>query len=312
MSKIGSQDILYYIDAILKYSNYNKAAKSLYISQPYLTQVIKRVESELDCELITRDKLPYRLTEQGKIYYQYLTSLENSYSKLLRDISDVSDSDRTVIKIGVLPSLGTYLLPLFIPEFLDMHPNCRIELAEVLPEKSERLTQNNELDFWLGQNSRNISPNLNSVSWGRHRYWAVIPHCCDLYQKDVAWIPEGIIDISKLLSQRLILTSKGSAIRKQIDHLLNVYKVNPNIIMESTDINTALRLATGNLGLTIIPESVYVKECPSDYNLYPIPIDALSLDYFIAYHSERTLTGIDQDLIDAFLSHGQNQSDIGD
>ena len=312
MSKIGSQDILYYIDAILKYSNYNKAAKSLYISQPYLTQVIKRVESELDCELITRDKLPYRLTEQGKIYYQYLTSLENSYSKLLRDISDVSDSDRTVIKIGVLPSLGTYLLPLFIPEFLDMHPNCRIELAEVLPEKSERLTQNNELDFWLGQNSSNISPNLNSVSWGRHRYWAVIPRCCDLYQKDVAMIPEGTIDISKILSQRLILTSKGSAIRKQIDHLLNVYKVKPNIIMESTDINTALRLATQNLGLTIIPESVYVKECPSDYNLYPIPIDALSLDYFIAYHSERTLTGIDQDLIDAFLSHGQNQSDIGD
>ena len=312
MSKTGSQDILYYIDAILKYSNYSKAAKSLYISQPYLTQVIKRVEGELNCELITRSKLPYRLTEQGKIYYQYLTSLENNYAKLLKDISDVSDSDKTVIKIGVLPSLGTYLLPLFLPEFLDMHPACRIELTEVLPEKSEKLTQNNELDFWLGQNSRTISPNLNSVSWGKHRYWAVIPPCCDLYQKDAAIIPEGTIDISKILCQRLILTSKGSAIRRQIDHLLNVYKIKPKIIMESTEINTALKLATGNLGLTIIPESVYVKECPSDYNLYPIPIDELSLDYFIAYLNGRTLTGIDNDLIAAFLSHGQNSSDTGD
>lgn len=312
MSKIGSQDILYYIDAILKYSNYGKAAKSLYISQPYLTQVIKRVESQLNCELITRNKLPYRLTEQGKIYYQYLTSLENNYAKLLREISDVSDIDKTVIKIGVLPSLGTYLLPLFLPDFLNMHPDCRIELTEVLPEKSERLTQNNELDFWIGQNSRNISPNLNSVNWGRHRYRAVIPRCCDLYQKDVAIIPEGTIEISKILCQRLVLTSKGSAIRKQIDQLLNVYKVEPIIIMESTEINTILKLATGNLGLTIIPESVYVKECPSDYNIYPIPIDELSLDYFIAYHNERTLTSIDHDLIDAFLTHGQNQFDIGD
>jgi DNA-binding transcriptional LysR family regulator len=312
MSKIGSQDILYYIDAILKYSNYGKAAKSLYISQPYLTQVIKRVESQLNCELITRNKLPYRLTEQGKIYYQYLTSLENNYAKLLREISDVSDIDKTVIKIGVLPSLGTYLLPLFLPDFINMHPDCRIELTEVLPEKSERLTQNNELDFWIGQNSRNISPNLNSVNWGRHRYRAVIPRCCDLYQKDVAIIPEGSIDISKILCQRLVLTSKGSAIRKQIDQLLNVYKVEPKIIMESTEINTILKLATGNLGLTIIPESVYVKECPSDYNIYPIPIDELSLDYFIAYHNERTLTSIDHDLIDAFLTHGQNQFDIGD
>ena len=312
MSKFSSQDILYYIDAILKYSNYSKAAKSLYISQPYLTQVIKRVEGELNCELITRNKLPYRLTEQGKIYYQYLTSLENKYAKLLKDISDVSDMDRTVIKIGVLPSLGTYLLPLFIPEFLDMHPNCRIELTEVLPEKSERLTQNNELDFWIGQNSRNISPNLNSVSWGRHRYRAVIPRCCDLYQENVDVIPEGTIDISKLLCQRLVLTSKGSAIRKQIDQLLNVYKVEPNIIMESTDINTVLKLATGNLGLAIIPESVYVKESPTKYNIYPIPIDELSLDYFIAYHTERTLTKIDNDLIDAFITHGQDETPIGD
>lgn len=310
MSKIGSQEILYYIDAILKYSNYGKAAKSLYISQPYLTQVIKRVESQLNCELITRSKLPYRLTEQGKIYYQYLTSLENNYAKLLRDISDVSDIDRTVIKIGVLPSLGTYLLPLFLPDFLYKHPNCRIELTEVLPEKSERLTQNNELDFWIGQNSRNISPNLNSVSWGRHRYRAVIPRCCDLYQKDTAIIQEGSIDISKILCQKLVLTSKGSAIRKQIDQLLNIYKVEPNIIMESTEINTILKLSTNNMGLTIIPESVYLKECPSEYNIYLIPIDELSLDYFIAYHSERTLTDIDNDLLDAFLTHAEN--DTGD
>jgi DNA-binding transcriptional LysR family regulator len=312
MSKTDSQDILYYIDAILKYSNYSKAAKSLYISQPYLTQVIKRVESELNCELITRNKLPYRLTEQGKIYYQYLTSLENNYAKLVREIADISDRDRTVIRIGVLPSLGTYLLPLFLPEFLGMHPNCRIELAEILPEKSERLTQNNELDFWIGQDSRFISPNLNSVSWGRHRYRAVIPRCCKLYQTEVAVIPEGTIDISELLCQKLILTSKGSAIRKQIDHLLNIYKVEPDIIMESTEINTALKLSASNMGLTIIPESIYVKESPSEYNIYPIPIDEISLDYFIAYLSERTLTSIDNDLLNAFLIHGQNHSNIGE
>lgn len=312
MSKYYSQDILYYIDAILKYSNYGKAAKSLYISQPYLTQVIKRIENQLNCELISRNKLPYRLTEQGKIYYQYLTSLENNYAKLIREISAVSDIDSKVIKIGVLPSLGTYLLPLFLPEFLNIYPSCRIELSEALPEKNEKLIQNGELDFWIGQNSRNISPNLNSITWGRHGYRAIIPRCCDLYQKDVSIIPEGTIDITKILSQKLILTSKGSAIRKQIDQLLSVYKVQPKIIMESTEINTARNLAASNLGLTFVPESIYVKECPCEYNIYQIPIDELSLDYFIAYHSERKLTGIDKDLIDAFLIHGQNNHNLGE
>jgi len=312
MSKGYPQDILYYIDAILKYSNYGKAAKSLYISQPYLTQVIKRVEEQLNCELISRSKLPYRLTEQGKIYYQYLTSIENNYAKLLREISDVSDIGSKVIKIGVLPSLGTYLLPLFLPKFLGMYPNYRVELSEALPDKNEKLTQNGELDFWIGQNSRNISPNLNSVSWGKHGYRAIIPRSCDLYQKDVAIIPEGTMDISKILSQKMILTSKGSAIRKQIDQLLSVYKVEPKIIMESTEIYTIRNLATSNLGVTFIPESVYVKESPSEYNIYQVPMDELSIDYFIAYLSERKLTSIDKDLIDAFLTHGQNSFNIGE
>ena len=312
MSKYYSQDILYYIDAILKYSNYSKAAKSLYISQPHLTQVIKRIEKQLNCELISRNKLPYRLTEQGKIYYQYLTSLENNYAKLIREISAVSNIDNKVIKIGVLPSLGTYLLPLFLPKFLDIHPNCKIELSEALPEKNEKLIQNSELDFWIGQNSRNISPNLNSITWGKHGYRAIIPRCCDLYQKDVAIIKEGTIDITKILCQKLILTSKGSAIRKQIDRLFSIYKVEPKIIMESTEINTVLNLATSNLGLTFVPESIYVKECASKYNIYQIPTDELSLDYFIAYNHERKLTNIDKDLIDTFLTNGQNNFNIGE
>lgn len=305
MSKLQSQDILYYIDTLLKYSNYSKAAKALYISQPYLTKVIKKVEHELNCELITRNKLPYRLTEQGKIYYQYLTSMENNYAKLIREITYVSDMDNQVLRIGILPSLGSYLTPLFLPEFLALHPTYKINLLEDLPEKNEKLLQNNELDFWIGQNSGSISPNLNAVSWGKHSYRAIIPRCCELYQQNVAIIPEGSIDIREILSQKLILTSKGSAIRKQIDQLLSVYKIQPNILLESNDIYTVLKLAKRNLGLTIIPESIHIKECPPEYNIYPIPMDKMSLDYFIAYQSEKTLTSVDHDLINAFLNHGQ-------
>jgi hypothetical protein len=82
--------------------------------------------------------------------------------------------------------------------------------------------------------------------------------------------------------------------------------------MESTEINTIHKLAMSNIGLTFIPESIYVAECPSEYNIYQMPIDELNLDYFIAYHRERKLTGIDKDLIDAFLIHGQNNFNTGD
>ena len=312
MPQNSPQNTLYYIDAILKYSNYGKAARALYVSQPYLTQVIKRVEKQLECELINRSELPYRLTEQGKIYYEYLTSLENRYSRFLREIAAVANLGKQVIKIGTLPSLGTYLLPLLLPNFLKKYPDCKIELSEDLPEKNEKRTLSGELDFWIGQNSSNISPNLSSTVLGKNSYSAIIPRSCELYREGVKIIDEGTYDIKTLLCQNLILTSKGSSIRNQIDQLLSVYKITPKIILESTEIFTIQRLAVNGIGLTFVPESISVAPCPEKYNIYQVPLDELSLDFFIAHHSDRPLSEIDWALINAFSLDAEDTLNLGE
>ena len=60
-----SANMLYYLDILLKHGNFTKAAKDLYISQPYLTQLIKRTEKELDITIINRQTSPLQLTEAG-------------------------------------------------------------------------------------------------------------------------------------------------------------------------------------------------------------------------------------------------------
>ena len=47
MTQLYSQQILNYLDILLKHGNFTKAAKDLYVSQPHLTQTIKRIETEL-------------------------------------------------------------------------------------------------------------------------------------------------------------------------------------------------------------------------------------------------------------------------
>lgn len=303
MSKYQNQNTLYYIDALLKFSNYSKAAESLYISQPYLTQVIKRLEKELDCQLINRSEQPYRLTEQGKVYYDYLGSLEAVYANMCRQINAITNMDTQTIKIGILPSIGTYLLPLFLPKFLHLFPESQIELIEDIPENNEQRLLKGEVDFLIGQNSSNLAPNLLAVSWGNHRYYAIIPHSCELYQENTAIIESGTMAMDRLLRQRLVLTAKGSAIRAQLDHLLSIYKIKPNIIIESSEIATVKHLAMADVGLTFIPESLVVAPCPSKFNIYPLPSEQLNLDYFIAHHRDRKLSDMDKGLLDSFLRY---------
>ncbi|MGE0973161.1 LysR family transcriptional regulator (plasmid) [Klebsiella sp. WOUb02] len=261
----------------LKFSNYSKAAESLYISQPYLTQVIKRIETELNCQIINRNELPYRLTEQGKIYYDYLGSLETVYSNMRRQINLITDMGKTTIKIGILPSIGTYLIPLFLPKFLALYPECQIELVEDIPENNEKRLLKSEVDFWIGQNSSRLAPALCAVSWGKHRYYAVIPSSSELYQEGIATLAEGSIAMEDLLRQKLLLTSKGAAIRMQIDHLLGIYKIKASIIVESSEIAMVKNLAMAGMGLTFVPESVAIEPSPSQYNIYELPVDQLNI-----------------------------------
>jgi len=154
MPKVDSLNMLLYLDMLLKHGNYTKAAKDLYISQPYLTQTIKSAEKELGIEIVNRQSSPLQLTDAGRVYYQYLNTLETEKSNFEKQIVKYSSPENTVIRIGVLSSLGTYLLPLFLKDYLSHNPKVKIELHEDIPEINEKKVLNNEIDFLIGQNPK--------------------------------------------------------------------------------------------------------------------------------------------------------------
>ena len=115
--------LLYYLDVLLKESNFTKAARELYISQPYLTQLIKRIEKKLGTKIINRDRVPFSLTEAGMIYYKYLENISYNDQQLERDLAPYTEPNKEIIKLGVLESLGSFLLPRLLPSFLQNNPN---------------------------------------------------------------------------------------------------------------------------------------------------------------------------------------------
>ncbi|MDT6953364.1 LysR family transcriptional regulator [Companilactobacillus alimentarius] len=301
MPKIDSLNMLRFLDMLLKHGNYTKAAKDLYISQPYLTQTIQKVESELGIEIINRKVSPLQLTDADRIYYQYLNSLETEKSNFQKQIIQYSSPQKTVLKIGVLSSIGTYLLPIFLNQYLAKHPQVNIELQEDIPEINEKKVLTGDIDFLLGQNPETISPHLTVRNQGTHGYFAIIPKTSQFFRKGVNSLEPNSFSLKKLLQEKLVLTTHGSAIRQQVDYLLQRYKITPNVILESNNIFTTSKLATSGLGVTFLPESVYIHPNANEFNIYPLPQSIISLDYFIAYQANRTLTQVEKDLVDSFL-----------
>src|SRR5699024_871743 len=138
---------------------------------------------------------PLQLTEAGELYYQYLNSLEVKQDQFRRQISRFNTINQKIIRIGVLPSLGTYLLPLFLPDFIAKHPEIRIELHEALPKVNQEKVIAGEIDFYLGQNPETAPPNLTIHQWGTHGYYAIIPRSSKFYKENKPILKTGSIKV---------------------------------------------------------------------------------------------------------------------
>lgn len=307
MSLTDSPTMLRYLDILLKHGNYTRAAKELFISQPYLTQAIKKVEQQLGTEIIDRQAGHLHLTEAGNVYYQYLEALELQAAELQKKLEVYTQPNQIKIQVGILSSLGIFLLPLFLPKYQKDQPTVKLLLNENLPKINENKVLKGEIDFYIGQNPEAVSPNLKVYECSKETYYAIIPKFSHFYRLGVQFLEPESIPLKKLLQEKFILTSSGSAIRRQMDQLFQKYGIIPQIALESSNIYTVVELAKNNLGLAIAPESVIFSLEQGSYNLFPIS-DELSLSYFIAHRIDKTLSEAEEEFVASFLAGIQQKN----
>ena len=100
-----------YFLTIAKERSISKAAEQLYLSQPYLSQYLAKLEHTLGVALMDRSHTPLTLTSAGEVFYAYLERQSYLDRQLLSDLRDIQDRNRPVLHIGVSPWRGAMLLP---------------------------------------------------------------------------------------------------------------------------------------------------------------------------------------------------------
>lgn len=301
-------NMLHYLEHLLKHGTFTKAAKALYISQPYLTQTIKKVERDLGVEIIDRTVTPLQLTEAGGAYRKYLKSLESGQETFRSSLTKYQSPDKQLIRIGVLASLGQYLLPRYLPEFLQGREDITFQIFEDLPENNEKRLLGGEVDFFIGQNYESLTSELRTHNFGKNRYFAIIPSSSRFYCSVSRFLEPGSLKIKDILSEKLVLTTHGSEIRRQLDYLLKKYKVTPDIVVETGTIQTVVALAEGGIGTTIVPEVLVHEDFEGPFNLYLLPDDVINLSFFIAYPLHKTLNPSEKLFLKEFLKKSGAQA----
>lgn len=202
---------------VAQYRNYTKAAVELNLTQPAVTQHIKKLEEYYNCSLINIDGKSVRLTKQGTLLYNYANFQIANEEQLINQIKKVE----TPIKIGATLSIADYYLPHYLSSFLSNND----ELLSITVKNTESIIKmllNNELycAFIEGIFDKSL---FNYYEFYNTRFLAVARKGHPL---------EGLeVTISDIHKYPLILREKGSGTREIYENYL--YQKNDSLLSTS-------------------------------------------------------------------------------
>ena len=153
-----------YIYAVYQEKSFSKAAKKLYVSQPWLSATIKKAEQELGLALFDRSTNPISLTEAGQYYiekFEEITAIETEMHEHFKQMRDVG---RTELHIGSSMFFCTYVLPSLMKEFQFLYPQVTLTLAEGGNKTLLEKLMNGRLDFLL-EAEQPANSRIHAIPW---------------------------------------------------------------------------------------------------------------------------------------------------
>lgn len=140
---------IHYVETLARVGSFSEAAAELGISQPSLSQYIKKIEGELGTPLFERTGTSLRLTEAGGVYLEMGRRVLDAEAQMLSRIGDLK-ADRTgVLRVGAAPFRTSSILPRAIARFLEKYPGFTVRVTEATTVELTDCMTRGEYDLCL-------------------------------------------------------------------------------------------------------------------------------------------------------------------
>lgn len=242
---------LHYFKEIVKQGSISKAAEVLHIAQPPLSQLLKKLETELGTTLIHRYRQKWELTETGELLYQYATQMLFRMQDVKQQIQEIEQGAAGTVRIGVSSACSNMLIE-YISAYRAQFPNVKISIISGNSEELLKRLEEREIDIaLLIRTSKSEHYDMKILK--RQPYVVLIP---------TSWsssFPSQHATIEQIAQFPFILLGalEGHSFHENLLKAFDEHHVKPNIIMECKDIPMIVALVSRELGISVIPRMDY-------------------------------------------------------
>ena len=236
---------LKYTLAVSEYGNFTTASEKCFVTQPTLSMQVQKLEEELGVTIFNRSTKPLQVTDVGeKVLFQARKIVEES-SRMNDVISEEKGIIGGTLKVGIIPTVSSTILPLFLNIFIKKHKNVELKIEEYNTDTLSKKLEDHTIDCAIA-----ATPLNNPKIIERPLF----------YEPFVAYVPEHhflsgnkSLEIDDLSNSDLLILEDGHCFRNQVLNLCSIDDVNKQYELKSGSFETLINLSNNGPWMTIIP-----------------------------------------------------------
>lgn len=289
---------LEYILAIDSTRQFVAAARKCHVTQATLSMMVRKLEDELGVRIFDRSRSPVVTTAAGLKVLESARAILRERDRMLEIIAEEGQEPKGDLRMGIIPTLAPYLLPLFLTRFLRDHPKINLQVHELTTEEILQRLRQNDLDAGL------LAIPLEDSAFLEHHLFfeefvVYAPGSERLMKKK--YVLAGDIDIN-----RLWLLQEGHCLREQVINLCELKsreKAMHQLDFAAGSIETLRRMVEINQGITILP-SLALRHMTKDQLRHvrhfraPAPVRQIGLVTYRHALKENLLGALRQSILD--------------
>lgn len=266
---------------VAKNKHMTKASEELHISQPAISQSIKKLEEQLGGILFLRSNKGMQLTEEGKMFYEYVKGALTLINNAENEFTSFKNLSKGEIKIGCSTTLTKLILIDVLKKFHKEYPNININITNDLTSNLIKKLKIGKLDFVIF-NESNVKENS--------LYLEKIKELKQGFIYNPEFYKDDVTNFEDLNNLPLILQKGESNSRKLLDYiaLKNNVKLIPKMEVVSQELITEFTNIGLGVGFAIIDlarrnyknlKELKINKKIPDINIYLATNNSLSLTF---------------------------------
>jgi LysR family hydrogen peroxide-inducible transcriptional activator len=240
---------LAYAVAVQRHGTFSAAAKVCFVTQPTLSMQVQKLEEQLGVMIFDRSFSPVRATPLGARVLEQAAIVLAQAARIPAIVSETKESLEGELRLGVIPTLAPYLLPLFLDRFCRAHPKVHLHVEESKTDDIVAALRRDALDVGL------LATPLGEPLIEEHPLF-LEPFYVYL-AKDHPLAARAQVSDADLAGERILLLTEGHCLRTQMLRACGPRRGQPRAArgfdFESGSLETLCRLVEQGLGYTVLP-----------------------------------------------------------